>query len=368
MSAAPPRWIKQNEPLAPHTTIGLGGPARFFARCESAARLLEALSFARESGLATEVMSGGSNILFADEGFDGLIIQSALRGQRVDESAGTVFAASGESWDDLVRSCIERGWGGIECLSGIPGSVGATPVQNVGAYGQEVSETIISVRALERQSGEIREFSAPECGFAYRQSRFKGRDAGRFIITEVRFRLHKNAAPDVRYVELQRALEERAVPASLRSGGATLSTVREAVLALRRRKSMVIDDRDPESRSVGSFFMNPVLSSEAYRSLCDSWQTTGDGSAVPAFPGGAGVKVSAAWMVEHAGFSKGQRKGGAAISRHHALALVNRGGSTADVLDLAEDIRRSVKERFGVHLGIEPVIVPFRPPRHEAAS
>jgi len=368
MSALPPRWITQNELLAGHTTIGLGGPARFFAHCENSDHLLEALSFAREAGLAAEVISGGSNIIFADEGFDGLIIQSALRGLRVDESAGTVLAASGESWDDLVRTCIGRGWGGIECLSGIPGSVGATPVQNVGAYGQEVSETIVSVQALDRQSGQIRDFSASECNFAYRQSRFKGPDAGRFIITEVCFRLNKNAAPDVRYPELRRALEQHAGVALLGTGRAALSNVREVVLALRRAKSMIIDERDPESRSVGSFFMNPVLSDEAYRSLCDSWRRSGDGSAVPAFPAAGGVKVPAAWLVEHVGFPRGRQKGGAAISRRHALAIVNRGGSTADVLELAEDIRRAVKEHFGIHLGIEPVVIPFRPLGHEAVS
>jgi UDP-N-acetylmuramate dehydrogenase len=332
--------------------MGLGGPARWFARCTSVEELRASLVFAQQEGLPVQVLAGGSNIIFADEGFDGIVVNVALRGFRAEESAGdaVLTVAAGEPWDGVVVRAVESGWGGIECLSGIPGSAGGTPVQNVGAYGQEVGETLTSLRALDRRTLAEREFPAGECGFGYRKSRFKGSDADRFIITEVRFRLTKNPQPEIRYAELARELDRRrgqAGPERLTPG-----TVRAAVLALRREKSMVIDTADENSRSVGSFFTNPIVSKSFLEEKLK-------GLSIPTFPAPGGIKLSAAWLVEHSGFPRGFRRGGAGISEHHALAIVNRGGRTADVLALASEIEQEVERKFGIHLEREPVIVPY---------
>ena len=337
------------ELLARHTTIGLGGQARWFARCATADDIRASLEFARRSRLPVQVLAGGSNIIFDDEGFEGVVLHVGLPGYRADEtSAGAHIAVgAGESWDSVVLRAVRKGLSGIECLSGIPGSAGGTPVQNVGAYGQEVAETITSVSAIDRETLRDAEFTRQECGFGYRESRFKGSDASRFVITEVRFQLGKRPAVEIRYPELARELDER-------SGERTPAAVRDAVIALRKKKAMVIDPADPNTRSVGSFFMNPIVPQELYdRRL--------KGLTLPTYPAPGGVKLSAAWLVEHAGFPKGTRRGGAAISERHALAIVNRGGSTADVLALAGEIERRVNELFGVPLRREPVIVPAVP-------
>jgi UDP-N-acetylmuramate dehydrogenase len=348
----PPSCIQENVPLAPLTTINLGGPARWYARCTSVGELHESVLFAHGERLPLQVFSGGSNIVFADEGFEGLVLNVGLRGVQEEISGGEVHlaVAAGEPWDGIVMHAVEQEWGGIECLSGIPGSTGATPVQNVGAYGQEVAETIDSVRTLDRHTLQERVFTPEECGFAYRESRFKSSDADRFIITEVRFRLKRDFQPAVRYEELARELDAR------NAGDVLLrpAAVRAAVLTLRRKKSMVIDAADANSRSVGSFFTNPVVPREFLEERLS-------GVPVPTYPATGGIKLSAAWLVEHAGFPRGFRKGGAGISEHHALAIVNRGGRTSDVIALACEIEEGVKRRFGVQLEREPVVVPSRP-------
>ena len=353
----PPACITANEMLAPYTTMGLGGPARWFARCTSVEEVRASLLFAQGEGFPVQVFSGGSNIIFADEGFDGLVLNVALRSFREKESSdkADLIVGAGEPWDRVVVRAAEKGWGGIECLSGIPGSTGGTPVQNVGAYGQDVGETLTSLRALDRRTLTEREFSRNECGFGYRESRFKGPDAGLFIITEVRFRLTRNMQPEIRYPELARELDARGVAERL-----TPADVRSAVLALRRKKSMVVDAADANSRSVGSFFTNPVVTKTFLEEKLK-------GLPIPAYPAPGGIKLSAAWLVEHAGFPKGFRAGGAGISEHLALAIVNRGGKTSDVMGLAGEIEEAVERKFGIRLAREPVVVRYKPGKEQTA-
>ena len=335
--------------LAPLTTIGLGGRARWLARCTNYGELRDSLAFASREGLPVQVFSGGSNIIFADDGFDGVVVNVALRGIREEDSADGVrlSAGAGELWDGIVGHAVENGWGGIECLSGIPGSTGGTPVQNAGAYGQEVAETLTSVRALDRRTLTEKEFSRDECGFGYRESRFKRDDADRFIITEVRFLLRKNMKPEIRYAELKRVIDAR-------GGDLSLRAVRDAVIGLRRKKSMVVDPADGNSRSVGSFFTNPVVTQEFF-------ELRMKGIPVPTYPAPGGIKISAAWLVEHAGFPRGLTRKGAGISDNHALAIVNRGGTTSDVLALASEIEKGVEMKFGVQLRREAVVVSHAP-------
>lgn len=348
--------LQTDQPLAPHTTIQLGGLARYFAACRTLEEVRYALGWAAGESLPVQVLGGGSNVLFADEGFGGLVLKVELSGLHFAEAAEggvLVEAAAGQSWDGLVGECVRRGLAGVECLSGIPGLVGATPIQNVGAYGQEVKDTIIEVRGLDRQRLELVVWTNEECGFAYRQSRFKGVDKDRYLITEVSYRLKSEGAPQIRYPELRRQLEGRG---DLGRGRAALEAVREGVLQLRRSKSMVLDPQDPDARSVGSFFLNPVLSETEFSAFK---ARLGEGQP-PSFSTAEGIKVPAAWLVEQAGFPKGFRRGGAGVSTKHTLALVNCGGTTRQVLELAEEIRGQVRARFGVSLEIEPVLVPYQ--------
>jgi UDP-N-acetylmuramate dehydrogenase len=341
--------------LADYTTIRLGGPARDFTCAGTEEHLIEAVRAADARGEPALILGGGSNLVVADEGFDGTVIQVAVKGLTMDGAPGTVTVAAGEDWDAVVARTIAGGLAGLECLSGIPGLTGATPIQNVGAYGAEVSQTITQVRAYDRDTGQVRALASGSCGFGYRTSRFK-RDGRRFVVLSVTFRLAAQplSAP-VSYAELAGALGieigER-VPAE---------QARAAVLALRRRKGMVIDPADPDTRSVGSFFVNPVLDAagleaveKAARARC------GEGTAVPRFDAGDGlVKVPAAWLIERAGFGKGYgRDEGARISSKHTLALVNSGSATtAGLVALAREIRDGVREAFGVALTPEPVLV-----------
>jgi UDP-N-acetylmuramate dehydrogenase len=351
--------LRENVPLAPYTTLGLGGNARYFAECGSADEVRAALEdAAAERRLPVYILGGGSNVVFADAGFPGLVLRIAIGGIEFEESDGPapqVRAGAGADWDALVQGAVERGWTGVECLSGIPGTVGGTPIQNVGAYGQEIAETLVSVACLDRATLERRTFSAPECGFGYRDSRFKRGDRGRYVVLEVVLRLRRDRPPVIRYPELRDAVARTApldaVPAA--------QAVRETVLRLRRAKSMVLDAADPNTRSAGSFFMNPVLSVAAYADLEQRWKRTGEGRAamIPSYPADGGVKVPAAWLVEQAGFPKGYRRGGVGISTRHALALVNLGGSSAELLALAEAVADGVAERFGIRLGYEPEVV-----------
>ena len=331
--------LRENIALASLTTMGLGGPARYFAECTTLPDMRTCLMWALGEGLPVQVIGGGSNVLFADSGYRGLVLKMGFTGMTF--SGDTVEVAAGEDWDSFVQCCVERGLAGVECLSGIPGSVGGTPIQNVGAYGQEVKDTIVEVRALDRLTLSETSFAPAECDFAYRQSRFKGANGKRFIVTSVTYRLDPSGQPQIRYPELRRHLTD-AQP--------TLAAVRDAVLALRRSKSMVIDPQDPNARSVGSFFLNPVVSAAAFAALQDRYPS------IPHFPDAAGVKVPAAWLVEQAGFHKGLQRGGVGISERHALALVNRGGTTRQVLALAGEIRDAVEQTFGIRLVQEPVL------------
>ena len=295
------------------------------------------------------VLGGGSNLLIADQGVPGVVLQMAIEGQAFLEDRGGVLvrAGAGERWDSVVAVTVERRLAGLECLSGIPGTVGGTPIQNVGAYAQQVSDTIETVEAFDRRSGAPVTLSAAECGFAYRTSRFKREDSGRFIVCAVTFRL-RAGRPSVKYPDVQTWLADAGIAEP------TLAEVRSAVLAIRRRKGMVVDASDPDSRSVGSFFMNPVVARTQQEDVARR-----TGSSVPAYPaGGDRVKIPAAWLIERAGFSKGFADGPVAISSKHPLALVNRGGATAaDVLRLASAIKKGVLDRFEIALRPEPVFV-----------
>jgi UDP-N-acetylmuramate dehydrogenase len=347
--------IHQNVPLAPYTTMGLGGKARFFARGTDIDSLCQYLEWATAQKIEVLVLGGGSNLLLPDEGFDGLALQIGLKGIHFVPRQGSmeVHAAAGEEWDDLVSRCINAGLAGIECLSGIPGYVGATPVQNVGAYGQELAQTLVEVEALDRRDLSIVTFKADQCDFAYRYSRFKGPDRDRYLITAVRLALAPDVPPRIRYPEL---LSQLGAPPTV-GGPDTLRQVRQAVLGLRRTKSMLIDPQDPNTRSAGSFFVNPILAPPAFAALEQNWRDSGDSSPVPSFAAPEGIKVPAAWLIERAGFLRGYQRDGAAISENHALALVNRGTTAAAVRRLARDIAAAVEARFGVALQPEPVII-----------
>jgi UDP-N-acetylmuramate dehydrogenase len=353
-----PPGLRERVPLAPFTTLGLGGPARWFLRAASVAEVVAGLAWARQEGLPVTILGGGSNVIVPDAGLEGLVLQVAIPGLAFSEAEAAVIvdAGAGVAWDDLVAEAVRRGAAGVECLSGIPGTVGGTPIQNVGAYGQEVAETIVEVQALDRATLEARTFAREACGFAYRWSRFKGDDAGRYVVTGVRFRLRPGGAPTLRYPELAKAVAARGALDDA-SPAAALARVRDTVLALRRSKGMVLDPADPDTRSAGSFFMNPVLTPEAFAALERRWSREGGTGAVPTFPAPGGVKVPAAWLIERAGFPKGFARGGARISHRHTLALVNAGGTTADLLALAATIRDGVAERFGVTLEREPVLL-----------
>jgi UDP-N-acetylmuramate dehydrogenase len=339
--------------LADYTTVGLGGPARCFVRAGTEADLVEAVRAADAAGEPTLILGGGSNLVVADEGFDGTVIQVATRGL-VRGEQGLVTVAAGEPWDAVVARCVEQGLSGLECLSGIPGLTGATPIQNVGAYGQEVAQTVTSVRVFDRYRGEILDMPKARCGFGYRTSEFKRR--GGFVVLSVTFRLAEQArSAPVRYGELAAALGVGV------GDRVDCARARAAVLQLRRRKGMVIDPADPDTRSVGSFFVNPVLdAAELAVAEKAARARYGEDTPVPRFDAGDGrVKVPAAWLIEHAGFGKGYRLGdGARISAKHTLALVNPGsGSTAALMALARHIRDGVREVFGVSLTPEPVLV-----------
>ncbi len=310
------------------TTLGLGGPAERFVRANDRSELLEALAE------PARVLGGGSNLVVADEGVSGLVVQVATRGiaLALDGKHGLLTVQAGEPWDDVVSLAIDEGLAGIECLTGIPGSTGATPIQNVGAYGQEVAEVIDEVEVLERASGAVRWLPARACGFGYRNSRFKGQSD--FVVLAVRLRLRRDGVPTLRYPEVQRAVGEKA----------SLREVAQAVRSLRASKGMLIDESFVPS--AGSFFTNPIVSHE------QAAQVVG----APQFPSERGVKLSAAWLIEHAGFAKGTRRGNVGISPKHSLALVNLGGGTTkELLAFADEIQRGVFAEFNVRLEPEPV-------------
>ena len=336
-------------PLAPLTTMGIGGPAQWFARVTTPDEVAGAHEWSERAGLPLFVLAGGSNVVIADEGIQGLVVMMAIGGthfQRKGEDT-IVSAGAGEPWDPLVQTAVNRGLAGIECLSGIPGSVGGTPIQNVGAYGQEVANVIEDVTVFDRSSGTLAVMTGAECGFGYRTSRFKKADASRFIVCQVTFKL-RHGVPTATYPDIVRRLQQ--------TGGRTLTVrdVREAVLATRRGKGMVLDAADPDTRSVGSFFTNPVVAAGIHARVASA-----SSDPVPGFAADAGrVKMSAAWLIERSGYARGHDAGRVGISSKHTLAIVNRGGATArDVLDFAAQIKRAVVERFGIWLTPEPAFV-----------
>jgi UDP-N-acetylmuramate dehydrogenase len=353
--------VEENKPLAPFTTLGIGGPARWFIVASSEEDIAEAAAWARGKGVALFVLGGGSNLLVADCGFNGLVLHIGLRGVSVANGidAGRLVVyqvAAGEDWDTFVEQAVDDSCAGIECLAGIPGTVGGTPVQNVGAYGQEVDSSIERVRAFDLHENAFVEITAAECGFAYRRSRFNTKDRGRFVVTRVDYRLTHSGAPTLRYADLQRAFVAGADP--------SLKEVTAAVRRIRQSKGMLLVDGDTDCRSAGSFFKNPIVTEEQVQRIAAS-----SGKQPPQFPSGAAaendgrVKMPAAWLIEQAGFAKGYTLGAAGISQRHTLALINRGGATAtDLLALAGQINSAVEDRFGIRLEMEPVMVGFDQP------
>ena len=342
--------IQQQVPLAPLTTFQVGGTARYFVEARSEEDVRTAVAEAKTRGWPLFVLGGGSNLVVSDAGWPGLVLKIALTGtsERRDGPRVRFDVAAGEDWDGFVAHAVTRDCAGIECLSGIPGTVGGTPVQNVGAYGQEVSETIVSVRVLDTASGELRELENAGAGFAYRSSIFNTRERGRYIVLRVTFALAPGGAPRLEYADLKRHFAGRSNPP-------TLAETRDAVRAIRLSKAMLIVPGDDDCRSAGSFFKNPVLTREEFERL------QARAAAIPSFPAREGmIKVAAAWLVEQAGFTKGLTRGPVGISRRHALAIVNRGGATAaNIISLKDEIQKRVLDQFGIELRPEPVFVGF---------
>jgi UDP-N-acetylmuramate dehydrogenase len=346
--------IQENIPLAPLTTLQVGGAARYFAAAASDDEVRKAVQFATTRQLPLFIRGGGSNLVVADSGWPGLVLRITLGGMTSQNIAGTtVFSVgAGVDWDDFVAHAVARNCAGLECLSGIPGSVGGTPVQNVGAYGQEVSETITSVQVLDLKTDRIVTLSNKDCGFAYRTSVFNTIERGRYIILRVCYTLMQDGAPSLKYADLQKHFSTWTTPPSL-------ADVREAIRQIRRGKGMLIVPGDDDSRSAGSFFRNPVLSEPQFQDLRSRAES--QGLKIPSYPAlAAQQKVSAAWLVEHSGFPKGYSLGAAKISKKHALALVNSGqASAADIIHLKEQIQNKVQESWGIALDPEPVFVGF---------
>ena len=340
--------IREDVALAPFTTFGIGGPARYFATARTEADVEQAVAFARGQSLPLFVLGGGSNLLVRDTGFTGLVIHIAISG--IERPADDLLdVGAGESWDALVDYAIALNLAGIECLAGIPGSVGGTPVQNVGAYGQEVSETLESVRVFDREINKWQELTNADCQFRYRESLFNKDEPNRYIVTRVRFRLRLNGAAAIRYAELQRRFADAPAP--------TLAEVAATVREIRRSKGMVITPGDPDTRSAGSFFKNPIVPATALKQVAAA--TAVDSANIPHWPTTAGnIKLPAAWLLEKAGFTKGYTEGPAAISTRHTLALTNRDNATcADVLRLQDHIIATVQARFNITLEREPVLL-----------
>jgi len=347
--------IEENVALAGYTTLKIGGKARFFLSATREDEVIEALAFAEKKHLQIFILGGGSNILIADEGFDGLVLQIALKGVSiVQESDETVYvrADAGEDWDEFVQLCVEKNLQGIECLSGIPGFVGGTPVQNVGAYGQEVSETIFKVKCFDRKSKNFVELINSECGFAYRTSIFNRNEKNRYIVLSVTYALKPSGEPKIVYQDLINYFGD-AKP--------NLEQTRNAVLNIRAEKSMVIAAGDPNSQSAGSFFKNPIVTKSELTRIEKRAAHLGY-EAVPHFMvDGTRVKIPAAWLIEKSGFQKGFEFGRVGLSSRHTLAIINRGDASAkDILRLKEKIQSAVKEQFNVKLTPEPIFVGFK--------
>jgi UDP-N-acetylmuramate dehydrogenase len=355
-----PAFVSEQVPLAQFTTLELGGPAQYFTQVDERVTLMAALQWARARGLPVTLLGGGSNVVVSDAGIAGLVLRMRTRGIQHALGAGETRVAveAGEDWDAFVAGCVQQDLAGLECLSGIPGEVGATPIQNVGAYGQEVSTSIVRVEVLDRQTLQTSWFDTDACGFGYRSSRFKLEPA-RHVVLAVTFALRPGGAPTLAYPELTRAL-------AADGGAPSLADVRRAVLALRSAKSMLLDPADENRRSAGSFFLNPIVSSQVADELARRAQRIGvlqQPAELPRYAQADGrVKLSAAWLIEHSGTRKGERVGAVGVSSRHALALVHHGGgSSAELLAFAREINRRVRTTFGIELQPEPQCLGFEP-------
>ncbi|MDD2335778.1 MAG: UDP-N-acetylmuramate dehydrogenase [Geobacteraceae bacterium] len=347
--------VRENVSLAALTTFDVGGPARYFVEISTETEAVSALSFAREKGLDHLVLGGGSNVLISDEGFPGLVILNRIKGITVVEEGGKILATvgGGEDWQDFTDLCVASAWQGVECLAGIPGTVGASPIQNVGAYGQEVSQVIVRVRCLETATGKAVTFDNEECAFRYRESIFNAREVGKYIVLSVTFNLIKGGAPDVKYRELERRLS------GIRSS--TLVEVRDAVIAIRAEKGVLVRTGYESFKSAGSFFKNPVVTGAQFKNITAI--VAGNGSSTWAWPLPNGdVKISAAYLIQCSGFDRGYCKGTVGISPYHTLILINGDGASArEIVDFAGEVQQRVMDRFGVLLHPEPRFVGFSP-------
>jgi UDP-N-acetylmuramate dehydrogenase len=346
--------LQENIALAPLTTLQVGGAGRYFVEAASEADVHEAVNWARSRDLPLFILGGGSNLVVSDDGWPGLVLKIAIRGiKEVQEHDRLRFdVGAGEDWDRFVSHAVGRNCGGVECMSGIPGSVGGTPVQNVGAYGQEAAETIRSVLALDMETMQSREIAAVDCGFSYRTSIFNSTQRGRYILLRVTYALISGGTPRIQYADLQKYF-------AAWTGQPTLAQTRDAVRTIRAGKAMLITPGDEDCRSAGSFFKNPVLSEKGFAEL--ESRAKARNLQVPSYPApDSQRKISAAWLVEHSGFVKGYGFGAVGISRKHALAIVNRGGATAaEILELKDTIQQRVQEQWVVQLTPEPVFVGF---------
>lgn len=349
----PPLSLRRNVPLHELTTLAVGGPAHAVARCTHPDGLRRALEIAHDEHREVMILGGGSNVIVCDRGFDGLVLQYVADRLTADLGTGRVQVEAGYDWDALVAWTVDHDLTGLECLSGIPGWVGAAPIQNIGAYGQEIAERIRRVHVLRLHDGHELTFEGSECGFAYRDSRFKREWRDRYCVTGLELVLTRGGDPTILYEELATRL-------AASSTRPTARNVRETVLAIRRSKSMLLDPRDPNGRSAGSFFTNPVVSPSFAAQLAARLP---DPTKMPRWDAGSGqVKLAAAWLIQQAGFEKGHVHGNAGLSSAHVLALVNRGGATAaELIALARTIRDRVLDRFGVRLRPEPVPLGFAP-------
>lgn len=346
--------VLENVPLAPLTTFKIGGPARYLVEAGSAEDVQAAVAYARSQNLPLFVLGGGSNLVISDRGWPGLVLKIGIQGieEHIEGDMVLYEVGAGEDWDQFVALAVRRECAGIECMSGIPGSVGGTPVQNVGAYGQEAAETIESVQVLDLKGEQVRELCREACGFSYRTSIFNTTERGRYIILRVTYSLTPGGASRITYADLKHYFGGWNVPP-------TLADTRDAVRQIRAAKGMLIRAGDEDCQSAGSFFKNPVLSAEQFEDV--SCRAAARRLQIPSYPALASQrKISAAWLVEHSGFSKGYGVGRVGISHKHALAIVNRGGaSAADIIELKEQIQQRVEEIWGIRLEPEPMFVGF---------